>query len=247
MDEREAIEMQTTGIWFRCLLNSSFLLLFPFSIFSDSSGLLTLVTALVFITALFLIKLKENKSRENIHGIWFSQDDVLAVIWKCFYIEMLCLIVSETEIMLLSWSLHDIPLSNMIISPFFISPLIVVIFILILATFFRRKNRRRREELEMARTLFVKLPPREVKDIIVSALGNLNLEYSGGEAASKWAFRSPYTLNSGMKIGWVARNSKETAISISYIPKGDIIEPKIEAEILRLLKADTAGKDKYSS
>ncbi len=169
--------------------------------------------------------------RKRPYAVWISWERVVFIFYKYLQLLMISVIVASIEIPLYQWITQG---ESYRISFASLFPLLGYVLLSFLFPLFVRLQRSRQAKFKENRNVLLPISRASAKDIIIKALDNLTLPYS----RRKGLFGLPderrfVELESGIKIG-VGQNFRDCFISISDIPKNDTIEPKIEAEILRL-------------
>ncbi len=99
--------------------------------------------------------------------------------------------------------------------------------------YIEKEMHRKLEMFEMSRSILLGIPVDSAKKLITEAIKGLEVKYS--EVVPRSKFDRPWhiELETGMRI-YAIKHFKNSQILIARIPKNDLIEPKIEEEILRL-------------
>ncbi|GEM_PF-1508607 len=119
---------------------------------------------------------------------------------------------------------------------FIVSFLMLFLFVfssILAVKYVEKEMHRKLEKFEMRRNIVLGIPVDSAKEVIKRAVTGLRLEHSEFVPRSKFDVLWHIELESGMRI-YALTNFKNSRILIARIHKGDTIEPKIEAEILRL-------------
>ncbi len=237
VNEEEFIEAESRRIKAVLIFASIWLLILP-PVFLALLYFLLQSGSIVFFFAFLLIFIAfppffilTYRRAKRPYGLWISWEKMVIIFFKYLSLPIVAGILASFELPIYHWAIrgdfHQIDIVNII--PLLGMALPTPVFLL-----FWNMYRRRRENFEENRNVLLKIPIASAKEIILKTLDNLNLPYS----RPKGLFGLPderkfVELESGIKIG-VGQNFRDCLIFISDIPKGDTIEPKIEAEILRL-------------
>ncbi len=232
VNEEEFIEMERK--WIRgiyVLLSLWLLLAGPFYFIYDNYVIN--MTSLSLLLLLFLPVYQHTKKAKEFQNLWRSLDDLFLINIKYFYMFILVILLFMVENLYLLWLWDGADIFGT--DPILVLPLVLSTIISFAGLhYYAVSIRKKWKKFEKRRTTLLNLSLEATKDIIIKALKNLNTDYSEPENHSILnGGRRFVELDSGIKIA-VVQNLNRSQIIISDIPKNDTIEPKIEAEILKL-------------
>ncbi len=240
MNEEEFIETETKRIW-RIYVGLGLLLLVAtptIALVVSSNVQLGLLFPVIFasVPSLFLLFLPRKK---EVQGFWYSRERLSPIHLKGLSIFLLFI---AAGFVLAGIAVSRSDLTGNTLSVFsFTTILSFLLFSVLAVKYIERDMKRTLEKFEMSRAIPLNIPVNSAKELVISALKNLNLQYSEAIPRSKFDVPWHVEFESGMRI-YAASHFKKSEIVIVRIPKGDTTEPEIEKEILRLIKPENAGK-----